>query len=156
MWNKHLFRVYIDTSVIGGCCDSEFAEWSKKLINEFIKGSKVAVISDITLVELEEAPEEVRDIMETIPGENIETLMKDEEVDFLADLYVQEEAITAKHYEDALHIAIATIHKVDVLVSWNFKHIVNVNRIRKYNGVNLKYGYQTLEIRSPREVLDEE
>ena len=156
MWNKHLLRIYIDTSVIGGYYDTEFAEWSKKLINEFRKGDKVAVISDITLEELEEAPGEVRGIIETIPGENIETLMKDEEVDFLADLYVQEEAITDKHYEDALHIALATIHKVDVLVSWNFKHIVNVNRIRKYNGVNLKYGYQPLEIRSPREVLDEE
>ena len=155
MWKKHLFRIYIDTSVIGGYYDTEFAEWSKKLIGEFREGDKVAVISDITLDELEEAPAKVRDIIETIPGENLEILMKDEEVDFLADLYVQEEAITNKYYADALHIALATIHKVDVLVSWNFKHIVNFNRIRKYNGVNLTYGYQTLEIRSPREVLDE-
>lgn len=60
-----------------------------------------------------------------------------------------------KFHEDALHIAIATIHKVDVLVSWNFKHIVNLDRIKKYNGVNLKHGYMILEIRNPREILIE-
>jgi predicted nucleic acid-binding protein len=150
------FRIYIDTSVIGGSYDSEFEEWSKKLMTEFKRGNRIAVISDITLNELEEAPENVRKIIETIPEENLEMLIKDDEVDFLADLYLNEGAITRKHYEDAMHIALATINKVDVLVSWNFKHIVNINRIRKYNAVNLKYGYQTLEIRSPREVLDED
>ena len=53
------------------------------------------------------------------------------------------------------HFAIATINRVDVLVSWNFRHIVNLSMIRLYNSVNLKYGYPLLEIRSPREVLDE-
>ena len=60
-----------------------------------------------------------------------------------------------KFFEDALHIAIATINKVDVLVSWNFKHIVNINRIRLYNSVNLKSGYSMIDIRSPREILTE-
>lgn len=46
-------------------------------------------------------------------------------------------------------------NKVDILVSWNFKHIVNLNRIRLYNATNLKYGYQILEIRTPREILNE-
>ncbi len=53
------------------------------------------------------------------------------------------------------HIAVATLGRVDVVVSWNFKHIVNLNRIRLYNSVNLKLGYPMIEIRSPREVLDE-
>lgn len=57
---------------------------------------------------------------------------------------------------DALHVALATIAKVDVLVSWNFKHIVNLGRIRLFNGVNLEQGYGPLEIRTPREVLYEE
>jgi len=53
------------------------------------------------------------------------------------------------------HFAIVTINRVDVLVSWNFRHIVDLSRIRLYNSVNLKYGYPLLEIRSPREVLYE-
>ncbi len=126
--NMFKFRIYIDTSVLGGTYDSEFEEWSKKLMDEFKHGNRIAVISDITLVELEEAPEKVREIIKSIPGENLEMLMKDSEVDFLANLYLTEGAITRKHYEDAMHIALATINKVDVLVSWNFKHIVNINQ----------------------------
>jgi hypothetical protein len=49
---------------------------------------------------------------------------------------------------------LASIYKADVLASWNFKHIVNLNRIKGYNGVNLKYGYPVVEIRSPKELLD--
>lgn len=146
-------RIYIDTSVIGGCLDKKFEEWSNKLIGEFKKGIKIAVISDITLDELEEAPEEVQEILNTIPNENKESLIRDNEVVELAELYIKEKAITRKSYEDAQHIAIANIYKVDTLVSWNFKHIVNLERIRKYNAINLMNGYQILEIRTPREIL---
>jgi hypothetical protein len=62
-------------------------------------------------------------------------------------------AVPNKFYEDALHIAIATINQVNVLASWNFKHIVNLDRIRMYNSVNLKNGLPMLEIRTPREIL---
>lgn len=72
----------------------------------------------------------------------------------LADYYLKEKIITAKFYSDALHISIATINKVDVLTSWNFKHIVNLNRIRLYNSVNLKYGFNMIEIRSPRDIVE--
>jgi hypothetical protein len=57
---------------------------------------------------------------------------------------------------DALHIALATVARVDVLVSWNFKHIVNLARIHAYNAVNLKRGYPLLEIRTPREIVEDE
>lgn len=73
----------------------------------------------------------------------------------ISNNYVQSGAISSKFYEDALHIAIATINHVDVLVSWNFKHIVNLNRIRLYNSVNLKLGYRVLEIRNPKELIDD-
>lgn len=146
-------RIYIDTSVIGGYYDPEFSEWSSKLMGEFKMGIKTAVISDITLGELEEAPEKVRKVLNDIPAENIEVLASDIEVEDLADQYISEGAVTEKFYEDALHIAIATIHKVDILASWNFRHIVNLDRIRKYNAVNLKNGYQPLEIRNPRDIL---
>jgi len=61
----------------------------------------------------------------------------------------------ARHIADAQHIAIASVERVDVLVSWNFQHIVNLDRIHAFNSVNLKLGYLMLEIRSPREVIHE-
>ncbi len=148
-------RIYIDTSVIGGCFDKEFDIWSIGFINEVKTGNIIALISDITIDELENAPKNVQEIFNKIPRSHIETLIKDDETESLAELYIKEGAVTRKFFEDALHIAIATINKADVLVSWNFKHIVNLERIRKYNSVNLKNGYHILEIRTPREVLNE-
>jgi predicted nucleic acid-binding protein len=146
-------RIYIDTSVIGGCFDKEFKEWSDKLFDEFRTGNKIAVISDITLDELSFSRLEVRNQLDTIPNNFKEYILNDEQSEELADMYIKEKAVTQKSHEDALHIAIATINKVDVLVSWNFKHIVNLDRIRKYNAVNLMNGYSMLEIRNPREIL---
>ena len=68
-------------------------------------------------------------------------------------IYISEKVLTPKFFNDAVHIAAATTYKVDVIVSWNFKHIVNLNRIRLFNSVNLKQGFSIIEIRSPREVL---
>lgn len=146
-------RVYIDTSVIGGCLDDEFALWSKLLFEEFRSGIKIAVISDLTLRELEEAPEEVRKILFELPSDNVEYVFLDESVISLADTYIKQGVVSDKYFIDAQHIALATIERVDVLVSWNFKQIVNLDRIRKFNAVNLMQGYQLLEIRSPLEVL---
>ena len=148
-------RVYVDTSVFGGYFDPEFEESSRNLLEEFILGLKTMVISDLTLKELEEAPPNVRSLSEEIPEESREFVILDDEATMLAHHYIEDGAITEKYLVDAQHIAIATIQRVDVLVSWNFKHIVNLNRIRLYNSVNLKYGYPILEVRSPQEVLYE-
>ncbi len=149
-------QLYIDTSVIGGCCDEAFSEWSLRLINEIRRGLKIAVISDLTLQELEDAPAEVREIYELLPVKNVKFVSLTEEAEKLAGSYLAERVVGPKHLFDAQHIAIATIERVDVLVSWNFKQIVNLNRIHRFNAVNLKFGYPLLEIRSPREVLYEE
>jgi len=74
----------------------------------------------------------------------------------LASRYISEGALTAKLYSDAQHIAIATILKVDSLVSWNFRHMVNFFRIKQYNAINLKFGYQIIDIRTPKEVIYED
>lgn len=103
--------------------------------------------------ELIDAPERVKNNFETIPDETIEILTSEKESRELADKYIIEKAVSEKYYEDALHIAIATINRVNVLVSWNFKHIVNLYKIRLYNAVNLKNGYNVLEIRTPREIV---
>jgi predicted nucleic acid-binding protein len=147
-------KIYIDTSVIGGCFDKEFETWSNQLMEEFIKGEKIAIISDITIQELELAPEKVQKKLDEIPPDNIEFMLTDIEAESLAQLYISEGAITPKSYQDALHIANATLKVVHALISWNFKHIVNLDRIKKYNGVNLKNGYGMLEIRTPREILN--
>lgn len=133
--------------------DKEFKEWSHKLFDDFRNGNKIAVISDITLDELSFSRPEVRNHLNTIPNDRKEYVLNDLQTEELADKYIKEKAVTQKSHEDALHIAIATINKVDVLVSWNFKHIVNLDRIRKYNAVNLMNGYTMLEIRNPREIL---
>jgi predicted nucleic acid-binding protein len=149
-------RIYIDTSVIGGCFDDEFSDSSNKLFEEFIAGKKIAVISNITNLELEKAPEDVKNKLNEIPEQFIEKVTLSIEAEELSNKYISENVISPNFIEDARHIAIAVIEKVDVLASWNFKHIVNLKRIHGYNAVNMKEGYQLLEIRSPREVSDEE
>lgn len=149
-------RVYIDTSVIGGCIDQEFKEWSIKLFEEFINGKKIAVISDITLDELEFAPKKVQNILKQIPDKYLRIVDSNLETEELARQYIIRKAVSEKFYLDALHIAIATYYNVTVLSSWNFKHIVNLDRIIKYNSVNIEMGYKILEIRSPRDILKTE
>ncbi len=146
--------VYTDTSVIGGCFDDEFSEASTRLIEEFRSGNKILVASDLMLRELEEAPTRVQQVFFSIPNEHIDFVILDEEANLLASKYIEEGAVSNNFLIDAQHIAIATISRVDVLVSWNFKHIVNLRRIQLYNATNLKYGYPTLEIRSPLEILE--
>ena len=150
-------RVYFDTSVIGGYFDDEFSNWSKKFIEQIISGDLIALISDITIDELLDAPKNVQSVLEQILNtKNRELLTTDNECRELADSYIHEGAVSEKFYEDALHIAIATIHSATVLTSWNFKHIVNLSRIRQYNSVNIKKGYSFLEIRSPRDIIKED
>ena len=146
-------QVYIDTSVIGGCIDQEFKEWSIKLFDEFKNGKKIAVISDITLDELELAPKKVQEILKQIPDRYLKIVESNAETEELARQYILKNAVSEKFYLDALHIAIATYYNVTVLSSWNFKHIVNLDRIIKYNSVNIEMGYKILEIRSPRDIL---
>ena len=122
----------------------------------FIKGEHVLVLSDLTVQELSAAPKGVRGRLAEVPEEHIEALQLDGEARELADAYISAGVINATMRADAQHIAMATLARVDVLVSWNFKHIVNLHRIQGYNSVNLRRGCPTLEIRSPREVLRDE
>lgn len=149
-------RVYIDTSVIGGCIDDEFAVWSNSLFDEFRNGVKIAVVSDLTRRELEAAPSNVKKLLSTISGTHIESVFLSGEAERLALNYLKNKVVSSKHLVDAQHIAIASVERVDVLVSWNFKQIVNLDRIHAFNAVNIKLGYPILEIRSPMEVLHEE
>lgn len=149
-------RVYVDTSVIGGCGDDEFKEASTRLIRKFMSGEAIVVVSDVMIAELEGAPDQVQAVLQDISPANVEYVMLDDEATRLAEEYVRQGALSSRMIADAQHIALATIARVDVLVSWNFKHIVNLDRIHRYNSVNLREGYGLLEIRSPQEVLQNE
>jgi predicted nucleic acid-binding protein len=146
-------KVYTDTSVIGGYFDIEFQVWSVALFEEFIQGIKQIVFSELTAQELEFAREEIRNLIFEIPLENRIDISISDEAIALAETYIREGALTNKSYNDALHIALATLNNCDVLASWNFKHIVNLDRIRLYNSINLRLGYRMIEIRTPRELL---
>ncbi len=149
-------KFYIDTSVFGGYFDREFSEDTIKFF-EYIFGQNATVIySDITISELEKAPKKVIGLIQTLQEENkrrLEYVSNNDEAKSLARRYILEGALTQKSAEDALHIALASIHNVSVLVSWNFRHRVNFIRIQQYNAVNLKSGYKTIDIRSPKEIL---
>jgi predicted nucleic acid-binding protein len=146
-------RIYIDTSVIGGCFDDEFKEDSMKLMKELEKGSITLVISDVLLFELEAAPNHVKNILNTLPENSVEYVPLTEQAINLANHYIKEGAVAERSLSDARHVAIATIERVNVLISWNFKHLVNIDRINLLNSVNIKFGYPILEIRSPKEVI---
>jgi hypothetical protein len=144
-------RVYIENSVVGGYFDALFEEATKKLFDKFRNGEYIAVISTHTYAELDNgAPENVKSNLETISYERIDVT---EIMLNLAQKYMDENIVSENYRSDALHIAVATVSGVDVLVSWNFKHIVNLNRIKLFNSVNLKEGFNLLEIRTPLEVI---
>jgi len=145
-------RIYIDTSVIGGCFDDEFAEWSNGLIADFRMGIFRPLISEVVAAEIEEAPESVQSIYAELASLDAEVLTVDENALALADEYRERGILTPNFYDDGLHIALATVAEADLLVSWNFKHIVRFDKIRLFNAVNIEYGYKSLQIFSPREV----
>lgn len=146
-------KLYIDTSVFGGNFDIEFAEYTIPLFERLNNGEFTMLFSTVTQDELENAPRNVKDLIKSIKSEHSEFIeINDEAVD-LALEYISEKVVGKTSYADCLHIALATINKADYLISWNFKHIVNVQRIIGYNAINIKNGYKQLEIRSPRDFV---
>lgn len=145
-------RVYVDNSVIGGKHDPEFAEYTEKLLHEFRIGLYVPVISNITAKEIQGAPAEVIQTFNELI-EIAEAIELDEEAILLSQQYLKEGKFSRRMLTDTLHIATATVHRVDIVASWNLRDIVNLNKIVIYNAVNLKMGYPQIEIRTPQEIL---
>ena len=147
-------RIYIDTSVVGGYFDEEFKDDTLPLFERLEKGEIIFVVSDLLDLELINAPQKVRELLHNYSIEKFNRIELTEEAILLADTYISEKVVGKTSLEDCRHIAMATIHKVDVLASWNFKHIVNLDKIKGYNSVNLKLGYQMIEIRSPKDLIN--
>lgn len=146
-------RIYIDTSVVGGYFDEEFEEATKMLFERLEKHEVIFVVSDLLDLELINAPRHVKELLFNYPVDLFERVELTEEAVQLADKYVEEKVVGKTSIEDCRHIAMATIVKVDVLASWNFKHIVNLDRIKGYNSINLRLGYPMIEIRSPKDLV---
>ena len=149
-------RIYIDTSVVGGYFDEEFNEVTIALFKRLENNEVIFVVSDLLDLELLNAPKRVKELLFNYPIESFERIELTEEAIILADTYITEKVVGKTSIEDCRHIAMATINKVDVLASWNFKHIVNLERIKGYNSVNLRLGYQMIEIRSPKNLINYE
>lgn len=149
-------RLYFDTSVFGGVYDIEFQEETEMLFEMVKNGEIICVYSDLCEYELENAPDIVKEHFLSLDKNQTEFAEITEEINQLAEEYVNEKVVGQTSIDDCRHIACATINKVDYLVSWNFKHIVNVFRIRSYNEVNIKNGHIQLDIRSPKDFIRNE
>ena len=141
-------RIYIDTSILGGCEDDEFSIASLKLIDCIKTGEFKVLVSDLLVTELAFAPESIKGILKSIPLENIEQLLETEDAVALQKIYISAGILGKASLNDALHVAIATVAKADMIVSWNFKHIVHFEKIRMFNAVNLREGYGIIDILS--------
>ena len=148
--------IYVDASVIGGCEDAEFAEGSLALWEHFKAGKYILALSELVVREIEKAPQAVRNRLLEIPDDSRIFVPESQDAAELAETYIKRGIIGPGSRMDALHVALASTGGADVLVSWNFKHIVNLGRIRLFQSVNLEMGYPAIEIRSPKEVLSYE
>ena len=122
-------KYYIDTSVFGGVYDKEFQEFTILLFDKIDKDKITIFYSELTENELRKAPDNVKEFIKQMPADRIEYLEISKDAYDLALQYIAEKVVGQTSYDDCVHIALATINRADVLISWNFKHIVNLKRI---------------------------
>ena len=148
-------RVYVDTSVFGGVFDPEFARASQRFFAKLDSDVFEPVVSPVVAQEIVDAPDRVRqayrEVVRGIPQVQIDAAALD-----LRDAYLDAGIVNRRWAADALHVAIATISGCSMIVSWNFKHIVNFRRIPLYNAVNRANGYGEIGIFTPQEVIEDE
>ena len=154
--NMKPLRIYLDTSVFGGCFEKEFSKDSVRIFEAIQDGLLTVVFSDLVSLELQNAPPHVKALATDLPPEHSEEVDFNEEAKVLRDAYLEAGILTPSSTTDAGHVATATVYRVDAIVSWNFKHIVRLEKMKLYNQINFKNGYGFLEIVSPREVLNDE
>lgn len=148
-------RTYADTSVFGGVFDEEFDSASRAFFDLVRQGRFELVVSDLCRLEIDQAPPQVKEHFDGLL-EYMHIVPVDEHVLALRDAYIAAGVVGKQSLYDAAHVAAATVAEVELIVSWNFRHIVHFEKIRLYNAVNALEGYRSIEIRSPLEVLDYE
>ena len=148
-------RVYADTSVFGGAFDEEFREPTRRFFDEVIEGRFRLVTSTIVRDELAPAPERVREFGRSVlAGAEVAEITG--AARGLRAAYLASGVVAARWETDALHVAVATVESCALVVSWNLKHHVSLDRIRKYCAVNALEGYGAIDIRTPAEVVQYE
>lgn len=148
-------RVYIDTSVLGAVFDDEFKGTTTAFFEQARDGKFGIVVSALVEDEIADAPQCVRDYYGDVVG-YAETVTPSRPAILLQQAYLDAGVITPKWMDDALHVATATVAECDMIVSWNFKHIVHYDKKRKYNAVNVLRGYNGIDILTPAEVIEYE
>ncbi len=149
-------RVYADNSVFGGTEDEEFAEASRRFF-ERVRGEEfVLLMSNESVREILGAPAPVQEVWRSLPPACVEKAEINQEVKALAEEYIEAGVLGRASESDALHVAAATVAGADLILSWNFRHIVDYNRILGFNGVNVRMGYRSMVILSPLEVCNED
>ena len=152
---KRPIKVYADTSVYGGVFDEEFTEASQAFFDLVRNGEYTLCVSEVVHQELSVAPEKVNELFQEFLS--IAQLLEiGPDALELQQAYITEGILTETWYDDALHVALATVSECDVIVSWNFKHIVNFKKIPLFNAVNVLRGYRQIAIHSPLEVINYE
>ena len=146
-------RIYIDTSVIGGYYDIEFEKATRQLFERIVNKEFEVYFSEVNEAELINAPQHVKEVKNLIPSNCLYYISVVDEVETLAQLYINEKALGKANENDAYHIALASVNRIDCLISWNFKHIVNYDKIKMFNAINMRFGYPLIDIRSPLEFL---
>lgn len=152
-------KLYLDTSIFN-FAKAEDVPFEKdvtlKLLDEIKTEKYEAYISEIVVLEISRAPAEVAmKLREVINSVNLIELPVDVNSQLLAKKYIEQGIIPAKYEDDALHIAIASVNNLDVIVSWNYKHIVKLKTKREVTGINALLGYKEIEIYSPLEVIED-
>ena len=147
-----MIKIYADTSVFGGVFDQKFCEASRQFFDEMASDNFLLVTSAVVEAEIEPAPEEVKNFFASV-AEKYQVSAIDQNALELQEQYIAAGIVTEKSIQDALHVAIATIAECDLIVSWNFKHIVHYDKIPKYNAINILHGYKAIGIYSPLEVI---
>lgn len=153
MDDARIIRVYADTSVFGGCFDDEFREASRGFFSCIKEGTFRLVVSETILLELQDAPDNVREVLAGLAPDVLEEVPVTDAVEELRDAYIAAGVLTDGSVLDAEHVACATVADVDFVVSWNYKHLVHYERISGFQGVNLIHGYTAIRIFSPLEVI---
>jgi len=140
MASSKTIRVYADTSVFGGVFDEEFASASKTFFDA-VRGDRfLLVTSELVRQEIQAAPKNVQELFqEILRVADIAEVTG--EVLRLQKAYTNAGILTVRYSTDAMHVALATVSQASLIVSWNFKHIVNFQKIPMYNAVNTLLGY---------------
>ena len=151
-------RVYLDTSVIGALIDEEpvvFRIGSMELFDAVEKGRLFDLhISPLVVEEILNGPDRLIEEFKRLSQRvEMRLLEASEEADELADLYVLAGVVSESDRKDARHLAIASVEGMDVVVSWNFEHMVNASRIRRVHGVNVVHGYGLIQVTTPLGVI---